>query len=196
MQKSELISALEPIIKIFDEFKILYYIGGSIASSAYGAARSTLDVDVITNLLPEHIHILKEKLKNEYYIDEKMIANPIRTKSSFNLVHLESMLKIDFFILKNNPYSFKELERRVKDKIEDETNSINIYLCSPEDIILNKLEWYKLGGEISDRQWTDIIAVIKVQSENLDKDYLIYWSRQLEINNLLVKCFSECKIQI
>jgi hypothetical protein len=196
MNKNEIISAIEPIINAFDELRIPYYIGGSIASSAYGTARSTLDVDLVINLLPAHIKPLTEKLKNEYYVDVEMIEDAIKTKSSFNLLHLQTMLKIDVFILKDHAYSYKEFERKVKDKLEDDEKAINIYLCSAEDIILNKLEWYKLGGEISERQWSDILGVIKVQSENLDKEYLINWAKQLEVFDLLVKSFDKCNIKL
>ncbi|MGA9292814.1 MAG: hypothetical protein WBV81_09470 [Ignavibacteriaceae bacterium] len=125
-----------------------------------------------------------------------MIAEAIKTKSSFNLLHLQSMLKIDIFILKDSTYSTKEFERKVKDKLEEDEKPINIYLCSPEDIILNKLEWYKIGGKTSEKQWSDILGVIKVQAENLDRDFLKYWAKQLEVFELLVKAFDICKIKL
>ena len=81
-------------------------------------------------------------------------------------------------------------------KLEDDEKTISIYLCSPEDIILNKLEWFKLGDEASEKQWSDILGVIKVQSDNLDKDYLKYWAKQLEVSELLVKAFYICKIEL
>ncbi|MFZ0455592.1 MAG: hypothetical protein WCE54_07570 [Ignavibacteriaceae bacterium] len=196
MKKNEIIAALEPLIKAFEELKILYYIGGSIASSAYGTARSTLNIDLVTNLLTHHIKPFTEKLKDEYYVDAEMIAEAIKTKSSFNLLHLQSMLKIDIFILKDSTYSTKEFERKVKDKLEEDEKPINIYLCSPEDIILNKLEWYKIGGKTSEKQWSDILGVIKVQAENLDRDFLKYWAKQLEVFELLVKAFDICKIKL
>ena len=196
MKKNEIISALTPIIQAFEELRILYYIGGSVASSAYGNARSTLDVDLVTNLSPHHIKPLTKKLRKEYYIDPEMIAEAIKTKSSFNLLHLQSMLKVDIFILKDSTYSNKEFERKIKDKLEDDEKTISIYLCSPEDIILNKLEWFKLGDEASEKQWSDILGVIKVQSDNLDKDYLKYWAKQLEVSELLVKAFYICKIEL
>ena len=196
MNKNEIISALEPIIKAFDELRILYYIGGSVASSAYGTARSTLNVDLVINLLPTHIQPLTEKLKNEYYVDVEMIEDAIKTKSSFNLLHLQTMLKVDEFILKDHAYSYMEFERKVKDKLEDDEKAISIYLCSPEDIILNKLEWYKLGGEISEKQWIDILGVIKVQSEDLDKEYLKNWAKQLQVFDLLVRSFDTCNLKL
>lgn len=192
MKRNEIVAALEPVIKALNELGLLYYIGGSVASSAFGIARATLDVDLILQMGSYHITQLINKLKNEYYIDEAMINDAIRTESSFNLIHLETMLKIDVFISKNQPYPQKALERKIQDKLEDDPNTINVYFCSPEDIILSKLEWYKSGGEISERQWFDVLGVIKVQGDNLDKSYLKMWAKELGVFNLLETSFEEC----
>jgi len=111
MIKNEIISAIEPLIKAFDELGISYYIGGSIASSAYGKARATMDVDMVLNLQTFHVKFLSEKLNKIYYLDEEMILDAIKTGSSFNLIHLETMLKIDAFILKVQPYQQTAFER-------------------------------------------------------------------------------------
>ncbi len=196
MKKNEIISALEPVIKVFDELGLLYYIGGSIASSAYGIARATMDVDLILNLDASYIESLLEKLKDNYFIDGEMISDAVKAKSSFNIIHLETMLKIDIFILKDHPYAQKAFERKIKDKLEEEPSAISIYLCSPEDIILCKLDWYKAGSETSERQWMDIIGVIKVQRDNLDKSYLNIWAQKLGLLNLLKKAFQESKLKL
>jgi len=194
MKRNEIVAALEPVIKSLNDLGILYYIGGSVASSAFGIARATLDVDLILQMGPYHIIPLINKLKNEYYIDEEMINDAIRKESSFNLIHLETMLKIDVFILKDQPHSKLAIERRIQDKLEDGPNTIDIYLCSPEDIILSKLEWYKSGGEKLERQWFDVLGVIKVQGDNFDKSYLKMWAKELGIFNLLEKSFKECGV--
>ena len=196
MQKNEIAAALEPVISAFDDLGLSYYIGGSLASSAYGVARSTLDVDLVLELETFHIQPLVSKLKGEYYIESEMINDAIKEKTSFNIIHLKSMLKIDVFILKDQLYSKKAFERKIKDKLDEEAGSINIYLCSPEDIILHKLEWFKSGGEVSERQWLDIQGVIKVQFNKLDKDYLKWWAKQLGVFSLLEKSFSECDIDL
>ncbi len=194
MKKNEIISALEPLIQAFDESGVLYYISGSIASSALGKARATMDVDMVSNLQPFQIKALSEKLNKIYYLDEEMILDAVKTKSSFNLIHLESMLKIDIFVLNDSPYQQAAFERKIKDKLENEPDSINVFLCSSEDIILNKLVWFKDGGEISERQWLDVIGVIKVQANNLNKDYLKKWAEHLGIAPLLNRAFSECEL--
>jgi len=195
MQKSEIIDALKPVIKTFDELGILYFIGGSIASSAYGTPRATMDVDLISALGYDLIKPLINKLKEEYFIDEEMINDALSTKTSFNIIHLETMLKIDVFILNDHPYYLKAFERKVLDSLQEDSNILNVYLCSPEDVILSKLEWYRLGEETSERQWLDILGVIKVQGDSLDKLYLTDWARKLGVFNLLEKSFSESKVK-
>ncbi len=195
MQKSEIIDALKPVIKTFDELGILYFIGGSIASSAYGTPRATMDVDLISALGYDLIKPLINKLKEEYFIDEEMINDALSTKTSFNIIHLETMLKIDVFILNDHPYYLKAFERKVLDSLQEDSNILNVYLCSPEDVILSKLEWYRLGEETSERQWLDILGVIKVQGDSLDRIYLTDWARKLGVFNLLEKSFSESKVK-
>ncbi len=191
MKKTEILKAIEPIIKAFEELGVLYYVGGSIASSAYGIARATLDVDLISSLNIIQIKPLVEKLKSEYFIDELMISDAVKSNSSFNLIHLETMLKVDVFILKDKPFHKTAFDRKRKDTLLLEDESLEIYLCSPEDIILNKLEWYKLGGNVSERQWLDVVGVIKVQGKNLDLEYLKHWANELNINDLLNKALDD-----
>jgi len=106
MKIPDILLAVQPVIQAFEKLFIPYYIGGSIASSVYGMARATLDVDIIADLKINHIAYLNQILEHQYYIDEDMIADAIRTSSSFNLIHLETMIKIDVFqfFLIRSPY--------------------------------------------------------------------------------------------
>lgn len=194
MNKSDIATILKPVVKTFEELGVLYYVGGSVASSAYGIARATLDVDLVSNLQSHQVNLLVEKLKPAYFIDSKMILDAIKTGSSFNIIHLDSMMKIDFFILIDKPYPQKAFERKRIDTLDDEADSIKMYLCSPEDIILNKLEWYKAGNQVSERQWLDVLGVIKVQGDSLDLDYLKHWARELDVLDLLEKALVEGKV--
>jgi hypothetical protein len=191
MKKPDLISAIEPVIKAFEHLGILYYIGGSIASSAYGIARATLDVDMVSDLKLNHVHSIVEILQPDYYIDEEMISNAIKKGSSFNIIHLGTMIKVDIFLKKNRPYSKEEFNRKRKETLDEEKGSAEFYLASCEDVILNKLEWFHLGGDVSERQWSDVLGVIKVQGDLLDKGYLLNWATKLGISELLEKAFKE-----
>ena len=195
MKIPDILLAVQPVIQAFEKMSIPYYIGGSIASSIYGMARATMDVDVIADLKVTHIPRLKQILENEYYIDAEMIADAIRTNSSFNLIHLETMIKIDVFIHENQPYQNEAFQRKRKDTLED-TGTIQFYFSSPEDIIIHKLQWYKMGGFVSERQWLDIIGVVKVQADLLDKKYLKRWSKKLGLSSLLKEAFVDAGVKL
>lgn len=191
MNKPDILTAVEPVVKAFDKLGVPYYIGGSVASSAYGIARMTLDVDMVSILAQQDVPAFVEMLKQDYYISEEMISDAIQRKSSFNIIHLETMLKVDIFITKDRPYNEEVFKRKRKETLDDEQGSAEVYLASSEDIILNKLDWYHLGGDVSEQQWNDIMGVIKVQSELLDKKYLSHWAEELGLSELLDKAFRD-----
>ena len=194
MKIPDILLAVQPVIQAFEKLSIPYYIGGSIASSVYGMARATLDVDIVADLKINHIAHLNQILEHQYYIDEDMIADAIRTSSSFNLIHLETMIKIDVFIHKEDPYAKMALRRKRQDTFEELAN-VEFYFSSPEDIIIAKLQWYKIGGFVSERQWLDVIGVIKVQGDLLHKKYLKRWSKKLGLSSLMQKAFGEADVK-
>lgn len=193
MNNPDLLKAIEPITKLFKVIGIQYLIGGSVASSMLGLSRTTMDVDIVSIITTNKVSDLYEGLKDKYYIDKEMIFDAIEKRSSFNIIHIESMFKIDIFILKDREYDKESFFRKKIDSFREGENYVDIFIYSPEDIILNKLEWYKIGGEISERQWNDVKGVIKVQDKNLDLDYLIKWSKELKVNDLLEKVLNEAK---
>lgn len=190
MKAPDIVIALSPVIQAFEKLGIAYYIGGSVASSAYGIARSTLDIDLVADLKLNHVDPLVRSLESEYYIDGLMIKDAILRHSSFNLIHFETIIKVDVFVLKDTAYYQKAFERKRKDSLDEEVPH-EFYLASPEDVILNKLIWYHLGGNVSDRQWQDILGVLKVQKGFLDTEYLRYWASDLHISGLLDYAFHD-----
>jgi hypothetical protein len=181
------------VVKAFGNLGIEYYIGGSVASSAYGVARSTLDVDMVADMNPDHAHALEELLEQEFYVDIDTIINAIKKHSSFNLIHLETMLKIDVFIHRGQPFG-KSVFMRREEKYVSEDIPEKLYFPSPEDIILIKLDWYKSDGESLSQQWNDVLGVLKVQGSKLDLDYLETWAKELSVSGLLEKAFEEVSI--
>jgi hypothetical protein len=196
MKNPDILTATEPVAEAFENLGVLYYIGGSIASSAYGIPRATMAVDMVSVLKMEHVRPLVQMLQSSYYIDEDMILDAIKRQSSFNIIHLETMLKIDIFVCKNTPYDVEAFKRRRKDTLDEEQAAAEFYLVSPEDIILNKLTWIRIGGEVSDRQWNDVLGVLKVQENSLDNKYLQHWASQLKVEDLLIKAFQDAGINI
>jgi len=180
-----------PLVDAFEQLGVSYYIGGSVASSAYGLPRTTIDADLVADLRIEHVRPLVQQLQNAYYIDADMIRDAIKHRSEFNIIHFETMLKVDVFIQKTRAFD-RETRRRVRQEQLDETSSDHVFLlASPEDVILNKLEWYKMGGEVSDRQWNDILGVLKVQGTSLDLAYLRQWAAALDVTSLLDRALED-----
>lgn len=193
MKKPDIIVALDIVIGCFEKLRIPYYIGGSVASSAYGIARATMDVDLVAKVEISQIDPLVKALGTDYYIDAEMMREAIHRSTSFNLIHLETLIKIDVFIVKDQLYDSKAFTRRHPDTL-DEESSRKFYLSSPEDIILNKLQWYERGGRVSEQQWKDVLGVLKVQGDNLDLEYLKYWAPRLSVSDLLSRSFDEAGI--
>ncbi len=194
MQNPDILLAIKPVINAFNRLNIPYYIGGSIASSLFGIARATMDIDVVAHIAREQVHSLVDMLHTEYYIDEQMIENAINNTSSFNLIHLDTMIKIDVFAHKQEPYHQSALSRKSLDLLVDDNQDSSLYFSSPEDIILSKLQWYEMDDRVPERQWMDIIGVIKVQGDSLNKDYLNQWSKPLGLHDLLKQAYSDAGI--
>ena len=190
MSNGSIFEALEPVVNIFEALGIRYQIGGSIASSAYGIARATLDVDLVANLEESQIGCFVDGLQDQYYVDENRVRDAVSRQSSFNLIHLVSMLKIDVFILKTDSYDQTAFARARLEKLEESASARQHYLTSPEDIILKKLDWYRQGGCISERQWNDAVGVLQVQRSSLDMKYLRYWAAKLGLTSLLSRALS------
>ncbi len=194
MKKSDIIETLEPVVAVLSELGIPYCISGSIASSAKGIPRTTLDVDIVTMIPPGRVQDLEKKLKNKYYISLAGMKDAIKNRSSFNLIHLETMIKVDVYIMKNNEYDVTSFRRRSLDSIDDNFPEDQFFIATSEDIILSKLEWYKMGFETSERQWGDIIGVLKVQSQSLDYNYLNQWAKELKVEELLSQAINKAGV--
>lgn len=194
MKNIDITETVLPLVKAFDKLGVSYYISGSVASSIYGVPRATIDVDIVLDLKPQHVHSLVEMLGETYYIDEEMVLNAIQKRSSFNLIHLDTMLKVDIFIIKDKPYNLKTLQRRRKDTFTEEKESTEFYIGSPEDIILSKLEWFRSGEYVTKQQWRDVLGILKVQKDLLDLEYLRHWASTLELSNLLDQAFHDAGI--
>jgi hypothetical protein len=182
------------VAQALERLGIPYAIGGALASSLHGVMRSTLDVDIVADIRLEHIPALIDALSEEFYIDAEMVRNAVEHKSSFNLIHYETAFKVDIFICKPRLFDQMQLERRQRLIIATEPAG-SVYVISPEDIILAKLEWYRMGGEGSKRQWEDVLGVLKVRAGELDMDYMHRWANELGVADLLERALREAEIQ-
>lgn len=187
----DFIPALVPVVSTLDRLGVRYYVGGSVAGIVYGLIRSTADVDLVADLTPDHIAPFVAPLRNDYYVDARMIAEAIARKSCFNMIHTATGYKLDIFAMKRRDFDRVALSRVRRDRFVDEDPVSEFAVVSPEDLLLNKLEWFRLGDEVSERQWRDVITVLRAQRAVLDRAYLVQWARQLGVADLLEKAWKE-----
>jgi hypothetical protein len=194
MLLTEPVQITRRIAQVFEDLKIQYYVGGSLASSLHGIPRATQDVDIIADIAFQHIPGLVNALEAEFYIDGDMIKEAIQRRKSFNLIHYETMFKVDIFIPKLDMAAREEMERRQQFQVSDSPQHL-LYLASAEDIILNKLQWFQMGGGVSERQWNDVLGVMQIQHKKLDRSYLERAAQQRGVADLLQKVFNQFELE-
>jgi len=178
------------VIEALEKLNVPYLIGGSLASALHGAARSTLDTDLVADLHPEQVNRLVMMLQNDFYIDDEMIMDAVRHRSSFNIIHLPTAFKVDVFIPKERGFDRVQFQRCRLEVVANEPER-KAFVTTAEDIVLAKLEWYRLGGGVSDQQWRDIIGVLKVQAGRLDLEYMQKWAAELGVTDILQRALQE-----
>ncbi len=175
------------IASVLDALGVRYVVGGSVASSVYGIPRATQDVDLVAELFGKHVEPFVQALSPEFYVDADMIRDALARGASFNVVHLGTMFKADIFAFVREPWMEEEMARGRLETLSTEAGTMTIRFASPEDTLLHKLVWYRLGDEISDRQWGDVLGIIKIQGDRLDDAYLAHWARALKVDDLLAR---------
>jgi arginine deiminase len=183
--------AIEPLIDAFEHLGIAYHIAGSVATLAHGISRTTIDVDLVADIYPQHVSVLANQLTKTYYVEEEAINEAVANQASFNLIHLDTMFKVDVFLLKPSAFDQIAFIRADLKEFGLEDNARAFFVESPEDVILNKLRWYRMGGELSERQWLDVQGVLKVQAGLLDEAYLRKWAAELGLLDLLQRAMAE-----
>ena len=158
------------IAAILDDLDIPYALGGSVASSFFGEPRATADVDIAIRLNAESGESFLERVLAEFYVPTESARNAIHTHQSFNLLAESSGFKADFFVAGDGLLDRRQLERRVLIPLAHVP--AGLWVTSPEDQVLRKLDWYRMGGSVSDRQWRDVVGIIIVRGAALDLDYL------------------------
>jgi hypothetical protein len=168
---------LRRIIQALENAGIAYMLTGSFASAHYGVPRSTQDIDLVIEATAAQLQTFVQSLSaDEYYADLDAALEAQRKESLFNAIDLATGWKIDLIIRKSRSFSREEFSRR---QIVD-VQGLPLFVATAEDVILAKLEWAKLGN--SDRQIEDVAAILRLQSEILDKRYLERWIAELELN--------------
>ena len=176
------------LFEALDQLGIHYAIGGSFASSFHGIARATQGIDLVVELPANRVRDLYQAVSPHFYAGEETMLDAIRTGLSFNLIHLDSGFKFDLFVAARHPLGRDQLRRRGRVStalLGGDPLGVNI--VSAEDIVLAKLLWYRAGGEVSERQWNDLVSLVEVQRNKTDSAYLETQAAQLGMADLLTR---------
>ena len=176
------------VSQILDRIGAVHTIGGSLAASFAGEPRSTIDIDVVAALEDFHAGPLVAALADGFDLDETSLRRAIRERSCTNLIHEATQLKVDLFVAGGTSLDVQQLARRQPVDVGD---GRTLHVHPPEDILLQKLRWYAMGGRSSDQQWRDVQAIIRVQGERLDRGYLLRYAPAFHVEALLSDAFAE-----
>lgn len=188
-QPGDDMQVLREVIGALHQLGISHALGGSMASSLYGEPRFTQDADLTVEPFAGREQALADLFNENYYASVPAMRQANQRRASFNIINTAVGFKCDLFVRKERPFEISAMSRRVEMQLPDRPEQ-PLYVLTAEDIILFKLEWYRLGGETSERQWLDARNVIKAQADSLDRAYLSRWATDLGIDDLLRELLS------
>ncbi|MFN8655412.1 MAG: hypothetical protein U0105_03670 [Candidatus Obscuribacterales bacterium] len=180
------------VIAVLEGLGVRYLLAGSLASAIYGEPRSTRDADILAELGVEHVAPLVQLLESQFYVAAEAIEDAVRNRSSFNVIHYNSLFKVDIFLPKARPFDEQELQRRVR-RVLSINPERSAFVASAEDVVLAKLDWFRQGGEVSEQQWRDVTGVIK-STVDLDIEYLRRSAQDLNVSDLLELLLSQVEL--
>ena len=192
MGETRHIEVVERLADVLDGLGIACAIGGSIASSTYGTMRFTQDVDITVEPFSRVAQEFYETIKNEFYISEQAMQEALRSFGSFNVIHFETVFKIDIFVQGPSEFEQQLLVRSKRLRLSG-AGRRDLAVVSAEDIILLKLRWFRQTDCTSERQWNDVLGVLGVQGELLDFEYLTGFARKLGLEELLERARAEAQ---
>lgn len=185
-------AAFRRLLEVLRRLDIPYCVVGSVASSVYGMPRTTMAVDLVADLRPNQLGALATGLQPDFHADLEMMKDAWDRGRAFNVIHLASSYKFDIFPLADDEYRQEAFGRRhVANTRSLGAEPVECVLAAVEDTILNKLRWYRLGGEISEVQWNDLRGILMVTGERLDREYLYRWAPRLGVVDLLDRLLNE-----
>lgn len=179
---------LAAIVSHLESARLPYMVVGGVASNAYGELRTTYDVDIIVDAPWENVQRFIMQLGQDFYVSEDAARMAWSHRRMFNIIHSLSGNKADIVCRKESDYAITAFERRGSEQVL----GLDIQLCSPEDVILSKLDWSRRGD--SERQYRDALGVAKARRTSLDLEYLTHWAEELGISELITQLFQDAEL--
>ena len=161
-----------------------WYVGGSVASSVHGIPRATQDADIVATLHPGQGQKLASLLGEDFYIDADTAERAIHARRSFNVIHLETMFKVDIFVAQGDAYSRRAMESRLIRVVSD-APPLSLPVATAEDTVAHKLFWFRQADESSDKQWRDLVGVLKTLDRHIDQARLRLACTDLGVDDLV-----------
>lgn len=189
-ESDDLIDALAPVVEALRKLGIRHYVGGSIASSFHGATRSTMDVDLVAELGEQKISDFVRCFGDQFYLSEAAIRDAVKHRSCFNLIHLPTSFKIDIFVKRERPFDDESMRRATVERL-GQKEMVEVPIATAEDIIISKLEWFRLTNETSERQWDDVSRLLKLLGDDVDDLYLRRAAEMVRVEDLLERMIQE-----
>jgi len=190
----ELFAAVRWVVSAFRALDVDYFVGGSVASMVFGEPRLTVDADLVARLQVGHAAPLVAQLGAEFYADLAAIRTAIQEERAFNLIHLATIVKVDVYVANATAFVESQFARRLLRDVGT-GEPLELFLATPEDTVLAKLDWFRKGGGVADRQWRDVLGVLKVQADALDFVYLREWAIRLDLAGLLQRALYDAGLQ-
>lgn len=178
------------VVGLLDALSIRHFVGGSVASSLHGIPRATEDVDIVAAIAGKVVPAVFGALRDEFYVDADMMLESILHRTEFNLIHLATATKIDVFVPGPGP-AFEQQMLRARAVRITENPPCDLVVASAEDTVAQKLARYRRGGHVSERQWLDVLGVLKVQGKRLDRSILRSAVSELGVADLLDSALEE-----
>jgi hypothetical protein len=179
------------VTEVLESLDVPYALVGSLASSFHGFPRSTNDADLAVALRAGHVAGLARALRPDFYLSEESLHRAITRQSHSNLIHLATMFKVDLFVVGNDRQALAQMARARRIEIGTATSLV---AASAEDTVVRKLLWYREGGEVSERQWRDVVGMLQLAGSRLDHELLGELATALGVAPLLARAQREAII--
>ncbi len=189
---TDVVTALDVALRVAAALEAIgceYFIGGSVASSLQGEPRATNDIDLVVAMMPHRVREFAERLGPDFEVDQEMLRDALTRGSCANIFYLPMVTKVDIFAL--GPTRYDEVEFNRRRKVRVRSTGEELCIKAPEDTVLRKLLWYREGGEVSSKQWRDVVEVLRVSASEIDAQYLTLWAEKLRVDDLLSRARAE-----